>query len=98
MERSVTEIAIFEIAEGHEEAFITAYHEARSILLESPGCRDARMTRGIESPSRFILIAEWESVEAHEVGFRGTDRFHHWRALIGPHFAGSPQVEHFATI
>ena len=45
------------------------------------------MTQGIESPSRFVLLVEWDSVEAHEQNFRGTDRFTAWRAAIGPHFA-----------
>jgi quinol monooxygenase YgiN len=56
------------------------------------------MTRGIESPSRFVLMVEWDSVEAHEQNFRATDRFTAWRAALGPHFAGPPRVEHFADL
>jgi quinol monooxygenase YgiN len=56
-----------------------------------------RMTRGMESPSRFVLLVEWESVAAHE-GFRGSDGFDRWRAAIGPFLAGPPVVEHVADI
>jgi quinol monooxygenase YgiN len=56
------------------------------------------MTHGIESPSRFVLLVEWDSVEAHDQNFRATDRFGQWRAVIGPYFDGPPNVEHFTDV
>ena len=56
------------------------------------------MTHGIESPSRFVLLVEWESVEAHEQNFRATDRFPRWRGALGPFFADPPHVEHFTDL
>ena len=67
-------------------------------LQASPGFRSARMTRGIESPTRFVLLAEWDDLEAHTVGFRESERFTRWRELIGPFFDGPPRVEHFADV
>ena len=66
------------------------------MLATTPGCRSVRMTRGVESPSRFVLLVEWDAVEAHEENFRATERFTTWRGAIGPYFAGPPLVEHFA--
>ena len=45
-----------------------------------------------------MLLIEWESVEAHNVGFRESDRFPLWRALIGPFFDGDPRVEHVSDV
>lgn len=90
----VLEIADFEITPGAEDAFVAGYRRVRDLLVGTPGCRGARMTRSIESPSRFVLLVEWDSVQAHEENFRGSDRFAAWRAAIGPHFAGAPRVEH----
>lgn len=56
------------------------------------------MTRSIESPSRFVLLIEWDSVEAHTVGFRESENFGRWRALLGPYFDGAPHVEHFEDV
>jgi hypothetical protein len=56
------------------------------------------MTRGVESPSRFVLMVEWESVEAHELNFRATDRFTRWRGHIGGYFAAPPNIEHFTDL
>ena len=94
----VTEIAALEITPGSEEAFAEAYRKVRHEVAETEGCRSVRLTRGFESPRRFVLLVEWDSVEAHEGNFRAGDRFVRWRAAIGPHFAGPPQVEHYVDI
>jgi heme-degrading monooxygenase HmoA len=94
----VLEVALIDITPGQEPAFAAAYREARGILAGTPGCRSIRMTQGIESPSRFVLLVEWDSVEAHQDNFRATDRFGKWRGLLGPHFAAPPLVEHFTDV
>jgi heme-degrading monooxygenase HmoA len=94
----VLEIARFDIQPGQEEAFVAAYEVAVKALQSAPGCRSVRMTRGVESPSRFTLLVEWDSVEAHEQNFRATDRFTTWRGHIGPFFAGPPAMEHFIDV
>ena len=94
----VIEVADIQVAPGSEDAFTDAYRGVREVLVSTPGCRSARMTRCIESPSRFVLLVEWDSVEAHEQNFRASDRFATWRAAIGPFFAGPPNVEHVQEI
>jgi heme-degrading monooxygenase HmoA len=94
----VLEIAQIDVIPGQEQDFAAAYATARAGLAGTPGCRSVRMTRGVESPSRFVLLVEWDSVEAHLENFRATDRFTAWRAAIGPYFAGAPVVEHFTDV
>jgi heme-degrading monooxygenase HmoA len=96
--RMVLEIADFDIRPGAEEQFAAAYLEAKDLLAATPGFLSSRLTRGIESPSRFVLIVEWQSVEAHTVGFRESERFLRWRELVGPFFAGAPRVEHAVEV
>lgn len=94
----VLEVATFAITPGSEDAFVRDFGEARALPESVDGCLSVRMTRGIESPSTFVLLIEWDSVETHEVGFRQTDLFPRWRALISPHFAEPPHVEHYADV
>jgi heme-degrading monooxygenase HmoA len=94
----VLEVALIDVKPGEEDAFAAAYGTARATLASTPGCRTVRMTRGIESPSRFVLLVEWDSVAAHEENFRATERFTTWRGLIGPYFAQPPVVEHFTDV
>ena len=93
----VLEIAVLEVTPGAQDAFVAAYGQVRSEVADAPGCRSVRMTRGIESPTRFVLLAEWDCVADHEA-FRASDRFVRWRAGIGPHFAAAPQVEHYRDL
>lgn len=94
----VLEVAEIKVTPGQEDAFKEAYRSARELVRVSPGLRTMRMTQGIESPSRFVLLIEWDSVEAHEQGFRETDRYAKWREAIGPYFAQPPLVEHFEEV
>jgi heme-degrading monooxygenase HmoA len=94
----VLELGLINVVPGQEDEFVAAYGKARAVLAGTPGCRSVRMTRGIESPSRFVLLVEWDSVEAHLQDFRATDRFTAWRGHIGRYFDGEPAVEHFADV
>ncbi|MEV6693000.1 antibiotic biosynthesis monooxygenase family protein [Micromonospora sp. NPDC051196] len=94
----VLEVALIDVVPGQEDAFAAAYAEGHQVLAGTPGCRSVRMTRGVESPARFVLLVEWDSVEAHEQNFRASERFVRWRELIGPHFAAPPRVEHFVDV
>lgn len=94
----VLEIAQIDVLPGQEDGFAAAYAQARPLLAETEGCLTTRMTRGVESPSRFVLLVEWESVQAHEENFRATDRFTQWRTILSPFFAKPPFVEHFTDV
>jgi len=94
----VLEVANIQVTLGAEDDFVAAYHQVREVLAGTSGCHSVRMTRGIESPSQFVLLVEWESVQAHEQNFRAAERFTAWRAAIGPHFARPPHVEHFVDV
>jgi len=94
----VLEVALIDVTPGSEDAFAAAYAKGRTLLAGTPGCRSVRMTRGVETPDRFVLLVEWDSVEAHLANFRDSERFPQWRALIGPYFAQPPRVEHFTDV
>ena len=92
----VLEVALIDVTDA--DGFAAAYRQARQILSGTPGARSVRMTHGIERPTRFVLLVEWDSIQAHEENFRGTDRFTNWRAAIGPYFDGPPLVEHYEDV
>ncbi|GAB3229475.1 antibiotic biosynthesis monooxygenase [Glycomyces halotolerans] len=94
----VLEVAEINVTPGREAEFAAVYRKARKLVSSSPGLRSMRMTQGVESPSRFVLLIEWDSIEAHEKGFRETDRFADWREAIGPFFSRPPLVEHFEDL
>ena len=92
----ITEHAVIAVHPGSEDDFATAFEEARAVITAAPGCSSARLLRGIERSSTFLLLVEWDSVEAHMEDFRNSPLFAEWRRIVGPYFDGPPEVEHFA--
>ncbi len=91
------EVALIDVTDGSQRAFADAYQQARALIVATPGCGAVRLTAGVESPTRFVLLVEWASLAAHEA-FRNSERFGQWRALVGPHFAAPPVLEHFRNV
>lgn len=97
MTNAVVEIGIFKILPGHEADFAAAYQSAKHNIAVSDGCRGLRMTQGVETPTTFVLIVEWESIALHQA-FRDSERYPAWRGPISPHFAEPPFVEHYVAL
>jgi heme-degrading monooxygenase HmoA len=96
MNDGILEHVILPVRPGRETEFEAAFAVARPIVAGMPGFRALRISRGIENPSEYLLLIEWDSVEAHEVGFRGSPEYEKWRALLHHFYDPFPTVTHFA--
>ena len=94
----ITEHAILPVIPGQEAEFMEALDRAKSIIASAPGFISLRVARCIEQPSSFLLLVEWETLEAHTEGFRKSDAFGEWRALLHHFYDPAPVVEHFETV
>ena len=45
-----------------------------------------------------MLLVEWETLEDHTVGFRGSKEYDEWRRLLHDFYEPFPVVEHFDRI
>lgn len=85
------------IKEGSEDAFAAAMAERGLALLSGlDGASNVRLGRGVESPSKFMLLITWETMNAH-TAFTKNPLFLEFRDLIGP-FSASGAMEHFEMI
>lgn len=92
----ILEIADFRIHPGQQAEFEAAIQKAMAtVILRAKGCKGASVHRSIETPERYVLQVQWETLEDHTKGFRESPLFTEWRSIIGPFFASAPQVEHF---
>ncbi len=92
----ILEHALLTVKSGLEPEFEAAFEVARHIIAASPGFQGLTLSRGIESPSSYLLLVHWDSVEAHEVGFRGSPAFNQWRAMLHHFYDPRPVVEHYS--
>lgn len=90
----IIEIAQIDVKPGSEKDFEAAVAKARPLFLAAKGGKGFELHKSIEKPSRYRLVAKWETLDNHMVDFRGSPAFAEWRALVGPHFASPPEVEH----
>ena len=95
---TVTEHAVLPVLPGRAADFIESMDRAKAILAASPGFISLRVSRCIEQPDNFLLLVEWETLEDHMEGFRGSDAFLEWRALLHHFYDPFPVVEHFETV
>ena len=92
----ILELADIRIHPGQQAAFEEAIERGlQTVASQAKGFRGAKVNRCIETPERFVLQIFWDTLEDHTVGFRQSDLFPQWRAIVGPFFAGPPHVEHF---
>ena len=95
----ILEVADIRIQPGKQSEFDEAIERGlRTVISRAEGVRGYQVHKGIETPERYVLQVLWDSVEAHNVGFRGGPLFAEWRAIIGPYFAQPPVVEHFTLV
>lgn len=93
----VLESAILDVKAGQTDAFEAAMKQARPLIEATPGFISIAVRRCIEHPNRYLLLVEWETLEAHTVGFRQSPRYQEWRALLHHFYEPFPTVEHFGA-
>lgn len=76
-------------------AFEAAYRVAASSLDTSPYCLGYELARCVEEQNRCILRIEWDSVDGHLAGFRGSPEFAPFLAAIKPYSGQIEEMQHY---
>ena len=63
-----------------------------------PGYLTHQLQRCLEHDSRYLLLVEWETLEAHTRGFRGSPEYQRWKALLHHFYDPFPVVEHYRRV
>jgi heme-degrading monooxygenase HmoA len=94
----VLEHAVITVRPGTNRQFEAAMGEARRIIGAAHGFRSLALHRGVDTETEYVLLVEWDTLEDHMEGFRQSEAFTRWRALIGPFFEGQPAVTHLTAV
>ena len=73
-------------------------HGVQTVIAQAKGFSGYKVNRSLETPGRYLLMIYWATLEDHTVGFRGSEAFAQWRAIVGPFFAQPPVVEHMELV
>lgn len=94
----ITEVATLEVKPGLESAFENDFDLAASIISGAEGYLSHELLRGVEKPSRYILLVRWETLDSHLVGFRESREYEKWKDLLHHYYDPFPTVEHFEKV
>ncbi len=94
----VLEVVQLSVKSGQELAFERAFAEAQAIISGTPGYLGHELGRCLESPSSYLLLVRWSSIEAHEQGFRQSQGYLEWKRLLHHFYDPFPTVVHYRTV
>jgi heme-degrading monooxygenase HmoA len=94
----VLEAAPLQVRPGQEAAFEAAFRQAQRIIAAMPGYRSHELQRCIERPGDYLLLVRWDTLEAHEVGFRQSPQYQDWKRLLHHFYDPFPTVSHYRPV
>lgn len=94
----ILESASLQVRPGQSAAFEAAFAVARRIISSMPGYRSHELRRCLEREGHYLLLVRWDSVAAHEEGFRKSPQYQEWRALLHHFYDPFPTVLHYEAV
>lgn len=91
----ILEVATLHIKEGLSAEFEINFQKAEKIISSMKGYISHQLKKCIEQDDKYILLVNWETVEDHEIGFRQSESYQEWKALLHHFYEPFPVVEHY---
>lgn len=92
------EVAVLNVRPGEEADFETAFRLASPLIASMQGYLSHELRHSVENGSRYLLLVQWETLEYHTVGFRGSPEYQEWKRLLHHFYDPFPLVEHYEEI
>jgi heme-degrading monooxygenase HmoA len=94
----VLEHALLPVAPDRRAEFEAAFARAVPLISGVPGFRCLRLSHSVERPGSYLLLVEWERLEDHTEGFRGSPGYQEWRRLLHPFYDPVPEAGHATAV
>ena len=94
----ILEVAILNVKVGYEADFERSFSMAQKIISAMSGYVSHELRRCVENSSRYLLLVNWQTLEDHTVGFRGSNEYQEWKRLLHHYYEPFPTVEHYEHV
>ena len=94
----ILEVAILDVIPRREVEFESAFAKASPLIASTPGYISHQLQHCIEKQNRYILFVQWETLEDHTIGFRGSTEYQEWKKLLHHFYEPFPTVEHYEIV
>ena len=91
----ILEVVILDVIPSREKEFEAAFREASGIIASMAGYVSHQLQHCLETQNRYLLLVQWETLEAHTVGFRGAPEYQEWKKKLHHFYDPFPNVEHY---
>ncbi len=94
----ILEVAVLNIISGKQLDFENSFAQAQRIISSMKGYISHELQKCIENDHQYILLVKWETLEDHTIGFRNSDDYQEWKALLHHFYDPFPTVEHYTMV
>ncbi|KLT65968.1 antibiotic biosynthesis monooxygenase [Pedobacter sp. BMA] len=94
----VLEVAVLNIKKGLSADFEIAFNEAQKIISSMDGYISHELKKCMEEVDKYILLVNWETLQAHTEGFRDSAEYQNWKSLLHHFYEPFPVVEHYVAV
>ncbi len=91
----ILEHALLQVKSGLEAQFEAAMGQALPLIQATPGFIRLEVRPCLESKGKYLLLVQWQTLESHTQGFRGSERYGEWKRLLHNFYEPFPLVEHY---
>ncbi len=90
------EVARLNIIPSKMDLFEKAFQKAQPLISATKGFQKIEVRPCIEEANTYLLLVWWDSIDAHEIGFRQSSRYEEWKQILHGFYDPHPVVEHYA--
>lgn len=94
----ILEAAYLRVIAGQTAQFEQAFAAASPLIAATPGYGGHQLQRCLEEPGCYLLLVQWQTLQAHTEDFRNSPRYTQWKELLHRFYDPFPTVQHFEQV
>jgi heme-degrading monooxygenase HmoA len=94
----ILEVAVLHIIESKTDQFEINFKKASEIISKRKGYIKHELHKNLSNKNKYILMVQWETLEDHTIGFRGSEEYKDWKSLLHHFYEPFPEVEYYKQI
>ena len=94
----ILELAILYIKDEQVNQFEKDFDKAGIYISSIKGYGGHTLQKCIEQKNKYILLVNWETLDAHTIGFRESSQYREWKKLLHHYYDPFPTVYHYSLI
>jgi len=91
----ILEVAILNVKSDLTDEFEKSFSKAQKIISNMKGYISHELKKCLETPNKYILLVNWETLEDHTIGFCESKEYQEWKELLHHFYDPFPTVEHY---